>query len=98
MELVGQEVKFRYRHYATDKYNRSIFEVDEPKLLELYTQCIENGKNISLFRPEEADVETTSLLLVISNFSGDDLTGQRVYCRDYKGNIRFYVKKDWRSL
>lgn len=96
MELVGQEIKFKYRHYTTDKYDRSIFEVDDDKLWDLYDECQESGTNVSLFKAD--DDYDDSLLMVISNFNGDDLTGQRVYCKEYKKNIRFYVKKDWQEL
>ena len=93
MELVNQEVKFKYRFFSLDKYNRAMFEVDEPKLVSLYAECRANNKNVSLFYTDDE-----KLILSVSNFTGNTLEGKRVMCKDYKGSIRFYVADDWKQL
>lgn len=89
MEIVNQEIKPLYRFYKIDKYGRAMFEVNDPTLEKLYKHCQSIDKSVSLFE------NNGSLIMVISNFSGESLVGEIIKCREYKGAIRFYVEDSW---
>lgn len=94
MELIGQEIKTGYRFFGFDKYERAMFEVNDDKLWELFRQCEQSDRKVSLFVTDE-----TELIMIVSNHKEDTLEGYKVFLREFNGALRFYSKNSvWQTL